>query len=117
MAKKIFPTSKKTSFQKVSKAIPIKDKIYFKKIQNNALKRKLLSYLENKSIGEKISSSFKIIIILMLAAMIFSITSVVSIASRTNKLYTSPYNILSTISNIKINDKLLVYKLRSSEYR
>jgi len=41
----------------------------------------------------------------MAIAMICSMVSIISMASRTNKLYTSPYTVSKTISNIKYNLK------------
>lgn len=78
---------------------------FFSKLQNNKIFRKLFLFIENESIEKKISSSFNFIIILTTIAMICSTISIVSMASRTNKLYTSPYAVSNTISNIKYNLK------------
>lgn len=73
------------------------------KLEDSKLIKKLLSFIESESIGKKISYSFKIIITLMIIAMIFSMIGIISMASRTNKLYNSPYAVLRTISNLKSN--------------
>ncbi|WP_160687418.1 methyl-accepting chemotaxis protein [Clostridium sp. C2-6-12] len=75
------------------------------KLQSNKTLKKLFLFIENESIEKKISNSFKFIIILMAVAMICSMISIISMASRTNKLYASPYTVSKTISNIKYNLK------------
>jgi len=78
---------------------------FFSKLQNNKIFKRLFLFIENESIEKKISNSFKFIIILTAIAMICSTISIISMASRTNKLYTSPYAVSNTISNIKYNLK------------
>lgn len=70
---------------------------------HNTLKDKLNKSLCDKSIGSKISGSFKIIIGLMICSMICSSISILFISSRVNKLYQSPYAVSNTISNLKYN--------------
>lgn len=105
-------TTKKKNISKFSPNI-FEHKKIFSKFQNNKLQEGLLAFLENKSINKKISSSFKIIITLMIITMIFSMIGIISMASRTNKLYNSPYTILRTISDLKSNFE----KLDSSLYK
>ena len=105
-------TTNKKNISKFSLNISEHKKI-FSKFQNNKLQEGLLSFLENKSINKKISSSFKIIIALMIITMLFSMIGITSMASRTNKLYNSPYTVLRTISDLKSNFE----KLDSSLYK
>jgi hypothetical protein len=108
MSKKLSPKIKKDPSEGKSLHLP-KKKISFEKIisklQNAKALKKLFSFVENESIEKKISNSFKFIIILMAVAMICSMISIISMASRTNKLYTSPYTVSKTISNIKYDLK------------
>ena len=85
----------------------ITNKKLFSKFQNNRFAKKLALIIQNQSIEKKISTSFRIIITLMVIAMICSMISIISMASRTNKLYNSPYTVLSTISSVKYNLKEL----------
>ncbi|OOM76679.1 methyl-accepting chemotaxis protein II [Clostridium puniceum] len=85
--------------------INLLNKKIFSKLQNSKIFKKLFLFIENESIEKKISNSFKFIIILTAIAMICSTISIISMASRTNKLYTSPYAVSNTISNIKYNLK------------
>lgn len=81
-------------------------KVFFK-FQSRKIKKKLLLLIENESIGKKISHSFNIIITLMIIAMICSMLAIVSMASRTNKLYDSPYKVSNISSSIELNLKEL----------
>lgn len=105
MSANILFKSKTTNKKNISKFSPniSEHKKFFSKFQNNKLQEGLLAFLENKSINKKISSSFKIIITLMIITMIFSMIGIISMASRTNKLYNSPYTVLRTISDLKSN--------------
>lgn len=115
MSANILFKSKTTKKKNISKFSPniLEHKKIFSKFQNNKLQEGLLAFLENKSINKKISSSFKIIITLMIITMIFSMIGIISMASRTNKLYNSPYTVLRTISDLKSNFE----KLDSSLYK
>ena len=108
MSKKLSQKIKKHPSERKSLHLP-KKKISFEKIisklQSNKALKKLFSFVENESIEKNISNSFKFIIILMAVAMICSMISIISMASRTNKLYTSPYTVSKTISNIKYDLK------------
>jgi Methyl-accepting chemotaxis protein len=110
--KKINPktTSKLASQKNKNKKVILKS-------QNNKLQAKLIALLENKSIDKKISGSFKIIVILMAVAMILSMIGIITMASRTDKLYNSPYAVLSKISDLKSNFEQLdssLYKATST---
>jgi methyl-accepting chemotaxis protein len=108
MSKKLSSKIKKHPREKKSLHLPKKNISFekiFSKFQTNKGLKKLFSFIENESIEKKISNSFKFIIILMAVAMICSMISIISMASRTNKLYTSPYTVSKTISNIKYDLK------------
>lgn len=114
MSKSILFKRKKTNQKITSKrdSQKIKNKKVILKLQ-----AKLMALLENKSIDKKISGSFKIIVILMTIAMIFSMIGIISMASRTDKLYNSPYAVLSKISDVKSNFEQLdsnLYKATST---
>ena len=99
---KMYTLIKKTS--NLSK-INLHNEKLFSNLQNSKIFKRLFLFIENESIEKKISNSFKFIIILTSIAMICSTLSIISMASRTNKLYTSPYAVSNTISNIKYNLK------------
>lgn len=108
MSKKLSLKLKKSQHKKRTSKLPKKNLFLeriFSKLQNNKILKKLFLFIENESIEKKISNSFKFIIILMAVAMISSMISIISMASRTNKLYSSPYTVSKTISNIKYNLK------------
>ena len=108
MSKKLSLKSKKQTREKKSLRLSKKSEFFkkiFSKFENNKTLKKLFLFIENESIEKKISNSFKFIIILMAVAMICSMISIISMASRTNKLYTSPYTVSKTISNIRYNLK------------
>lgn len=85
--------------------------------KNTKFQKRILNYIKNDSISKKLSKTFTTIISLMLVAIIFSIIGIIYMASRTNKLYTSPYAISNIVSNIKVNLKDLdssIYKAVST---
>ena len=85
--------------------------------KNTKFEKRILNYIKNDSISKKLSKTFRTIISLMLVAIIFSIIGIIYMASRTNKLYTSPYAISNIVSNIKVNLKDLdnnIYKAVST---
>lgn len=88
-----------------------------KPIKNTKFEKIILNYIKNDSISKKLSKTFTTIISLMLVAIICSIIGIIYMASRTNKLYTSPYEISNIVSNIKANLKDLdgnIYKAVST---
>lgn len=94
----------------------VKNKVV-KLAYNSRLNKKILNTIKNDSISKKLSKTFTTIISLMIIVMIASVIGLVYMASRTNKLYTSPYTISNTISNIKGNLKELdndIYKAVST---
>ncbi|BCZ44761.1 methyl-accepting chemotaxis protein [Clostridium gelidum] len=103
MFKKMLSKSKK-NISSLSRNNLFTKKSFFN-FQNNKFTNKLSQFIENESIERKISKSFKVIIALMAIAMICSMISIFSMASRTNKLYTSPYTVSSTVASIKYNLK------------
>lgn len=108
MSKKLLLKHKTNQLTKKSPKLPkinLLNGNLFSKLQNNRIFKKLFLFIENESIEKKISNSFKFIIILTAIAMICSTISIISMASRTNKLYTSPYAVSNTISSIKYNLK------------
>jgi methyl-accepting chemotaxis protein len=110
MSRKLSLKTKKYQLTKKASNLPkinlLSEKI-FSKLQNNKIFKRLFLFIENESIEKKISNSFKFIIILTSIAMFCSTISIISMASRTNKLYTSPYAVSNTISSIKLNLKEL----------
>ena len=110
MSRKLSLKNKKYQFTKKTPNLPtinlLSEKL-FSKLQNNKIFKRLFLFIENESIEKKISNSFKFIIILTTIAMICSTISIISMASRTNKLYTSPYAVSNIISSIKLNLKEL----------
>ena len=115
MFKKVLSKSKK-NISSLSKKNLLTKKSFFK-FQNNKFINKLSQFIENDSIDKKISKSFNVIIALMAMAMICSMISIFSMASRTNKLYTSPYTISGTVANLKSDFEQLdssLYKAMST---
>jgi len=108
MSKKLLLKHKTNQITKKASNLPkinLLNEKFFSKLQNSKIFKRLFLFIENESIEKKISNSFKFIIILTAIAMICSTISIISMASRTNKLYTSPYAVSNTISNIKYNLK------------
>ena len=115
MFKKVLSKSKK-NISSLSKKNLLTKKSFFK-FQNNKFINKLSQFIGNDSIDRKISKSFNVIIALMAIAMICSMISIFSMASRTNKLYTSPYTISGTVANLKSDFEQLdssLYKAMST---
>ena len=115
MFKKVLSKSKK-NISSLSKKNLLTKKSFFK-FQNNKFINKLSQFIGNDSIDKKISKSFNVIIALMAMAMICSMISIFSMASRTNKLYTSPYTISGTVANLKSDFEQLdssLYKAMST---
>ena len=85
--------------------------------KNTKIEKGILNYIKNDSISKKLSKTFTTIISLMLVAIIASVIGIIYMASRTNKLYTSPYATSNVVSSIKINLKELdnnIYKAVST---
>ena len=117
MFKKVLSKSKK-NISSLSKKNLLTKKSFFK-FQNNKFINKLSQFIGNDSIDRKISKSFNVIIALMAIAMICSMISIFSMASRTNKLYTSPYTISGTVANLKSDFEQLdssLYKAMSTSF-
>lgn len=96
--------------------IKFKDKVH-KLTQITSLHNKIVNTIRNDTINKKLSKTFTTIISLMIIAMIASVIGLIYMASRTNKLYTSPYTVSNTVSNIKGNLKELdncIYKAVST---
>jgi len=72
-------------------------------IKNYSTHNKLKELMKNYSIHNKLKRTFSSILGLTLFLMIVVISVVIFISSRTNSLYSGPYKVSQTISDIRVN--------------